>query len=62
MHGYIYSPLLTNFVDDGNIYVFTKEGIKIYKEEDVLTTFKGEPLLVGRRDERGRYIIPSVQQ
>ena len=39
--------------DDGNVSVFTKEAVKIYKEEDVLITCKGEPILVGKRDERG---------
>ena len=34
--------------DDGNVSVFTKEGVKIYKEEDVLITCKGEPILMGR--------------
>ena len=48
--------------DDGNVSVFTKEEVKVYKEEDILITCKGEPILVGRRDERGRYRIPLVQQ
>ena len=48
--------------DEGNVSVFTKEGVKIYKEEDVLITCKGEPILVGRHDERGGYRIPLVQQ
>ena len=39
--------------DDGNVSVFTKEKVKIYKEEDILITCKGEPIIVGRRDERG---------
>ena len=48
--------------DDGNRSVFTKDDAKVYKEEDVLITCKGKPILVGRRDEWGRYIIPLVQQ
>ena len=48
--------------DDGNVSVFTKEEVKIYKEEDILITCKGEPILVGRRDERGRYRIPLMHQ
>jgi len=47
--------------DDGNISMFTKEGISVYKEEDVLITCKGEAILIGKRDERGRYRIPLVQ-
>ena len=47
--------------DDGNISIFTKEGVSVYKEEDVLITCQGEAILIGKRDERGRYRIPLVQ-
>ena len=47
--------------NDGNVSIFTKEYLKVYKEEDVLITCKGKPILVGRRDERGRYRIPLMQ-
>ena len=47
--------------DDGNVSVFTERDVKVYKEADVLITYKGKPTLVGRRDERGRYRIPLVQ-
>jgi hypothetical protein len=47
--------------DDGNISIFTKEGVAVYKEEDVLITCKGEAILIGKRDERGRYRIPLIQ-
>ena len=47
--------------DDGNISIFTKEGVSVYKEEDVLITCKEEAILIGKRDERGRYRIPLVQ-
>jgi hypothetical protein len=33
--------------DDGTVLVFTKDGVKIFKEEDVLITCKGEPILIG---------------
>ena len=48
--------------DDGNVSVFTKEDVKIFKEEDILITYKGEPIMISKRDERGRYHIPLVQQ
>jgi hypothetical protein len=48
--------------DDGTILVFMKEGINIFKEEDVLITFKWEPILIGVRDNQGRYRIPLMQQ
>ena len=48
--------------DDGNISIFTKEGITVHKEEDVLITCRGEPVLKGKRDAYGQYHIPLVQQ
>jgi len=48
--------------DDGNISIFTKEGVTVHKEEDVLITCRGEPVLIGKRDEYGRYRIPLVQR
>ena len=47
---------------DENVSVFTKEDVKLYKEEDVMITCKGKTILVGKRDERGRYRIPLIQQ
>ena len=48
--------------DDGTISIFTKDGVTVHKEEDVLITCNGEPLLIGVRDEHGRYRIPLMQQ
>ncbi len=48
--------------DDGTVSVFTKEGVSVFKEEDVLITCKGEPILIGVRDSHGRYRIPLIQQ
>ena len=48
--------------DDGNVSVFTERDVKMYTEEDVHIMYKGKPIIVGRRDERGRYRIPLVQQ
>jgi antitoxin (DNA-binding transcriptional repressor) of toxin-antitoxin stability system len=48
--------------DNGTVLVFTKEGVNVFKEEDVLITCKGEPILIGVRDSHGRYRIPLVQQ
>ena len=48
--------------DDGTISVFTKHGVSVHKEEDVLITCKGKPILIGIRDEQGRYRIPLMQQ
>ena len=48
--------------DDGTISIFTKDGVTVHKETDVLIKCKGEPILVGVRDEQGRYRIPLIQQ
>lgn len=34
----------------------------MHDEKDVLITCKGEPILIGIRDEHGRYRIPLIQQ
>ena len=39
--------------DDGNISIFTKDDVTVHKEEDVLITCKGKPILVGVRNEGG---------
>ena len=48
--------------DDGNVSIFTKKGVTVHREEDVLITCKGAPILIGKRDDRGRYRIPLVQE
>ena len=35
--------------------------MQVYKEADVLITCKGKPILIGKRDERGRYRTPLMQ-
>ena len=47
--------------DDGNVSIFTKDDVTVYNEEDVLITCKGTPILVGTRDNNGRYRIPLDQ-
>ena len=49
-------------VNDGNISIFTKDGVIVHKEQDVLITYKGASIPIGKRDERGRYRIPLIQQ
>ena len=48
--------------DDGNVSIFTKKGVTVHREEDFLITCKGAPILIGKRDEHGRYRIPLVQE
>ena len=40
--------------DDGNVSIFTKYGVTVYKEEGVLITCQRKPILIGNIDERGR--------
>jgi hypothetical protein len=47
--------------DDGMVSVFTKEGINVFKEEDVLITCKRELILIGIQDNQGQYQIPLMQ-
>ena len=48
--------------DDSNVSIFTKDGVTVHKEQDVLIMCNGTPILIGVRDERGRYRIPLVQR
>ena len=48
--------------NDGNISIFTKDGVTVYKEADVLITCRGKLILVDKRDSRSRYRIPLLQQ
>ena len=38
--------------DDETISIFTKDGVRIHNEQDVLSTYKGEPLLIDIRDQQ----------
>ena len=48
--------------DNGNTSIFTKKGVIVHKEEDVVITWKDTQILIGERDERGLYWIPLVQE
>ncbi len=41
-------------LDDGTISVFTKEGVNVFKEEDILITCKGKPILISIWDNHGQ--------
>ena len=47
--------------DYGNMSIFTKDGVIVYKEEDVLITCQRNPILIVKRDKCGRYRIPLNQ-
>ena len=40
-------------VDDGNVSIFTKECVTVYKEEDVFITCQKKTIIIVKRDERG---------
>ena len=48
--------------DDGTISIFTKTGVTVHKETDVLIRCKGSPLIIGVRDEYGQYRILLIQK
>jgi hypothetical protein len=48
--------------NDGMISIFTKEGVTMHKEQDILNTCKGKPILIGVHNNHGGYRIPVVQQ
>eukprot|EP00804_Cyclotella_cryptica_P003621 CCRYP_002237-RA/>CCRYP_002237-RA protein AED:0.34 eAED:0.34 QI:0/-1/0/1/-1/1/1/0/435 len=47
--------------DDSTIAIFTQAGVTIHKDTNVLITCRGKPLLIGARNEHGRYRIPLTQ-
>ena len=47
--------------DDGNVSIFIRDSVTVNKEDDVLITYQRKPILIGKRDERGRYQIPLSQ-
>jgi hypothetical protein len=44
------------------VSIFSKNGVSVHKEKDVLITCKGKPILIGVRDKNVWYRIPLVQQ
>ncbi len=49
-------------LDNSMILLFMKEGVNVFKEEDVFITCKGELILIGIRDKQGQYRILLMQQ
>ena len=46
------TPLMSvgKTAEDGNVSIFTKDGVTVYKEEDVLITCQRNPILVSKKD------------
>eukprot|EP00804_Cyclotella_cryptica_P026024 CCRYP_018185-RA/>CCRYP_018185-RA protein AED:0.33 eAED:0.35 QI:0/0/0/1/0/0/2/0/281 len=47
--------------DDKTASIFTRDGVTVHAEEDVLITCQGTPILIGVCDAHGRYCIPLIQ-
>jgi hypothetical protein len=45
------SSLMSKTANNGTISIFTKNGVTVHKETDVLITCKGKPILIGVGDE-----------
>ena len=43
--------------DAGTISIFTKDGVTVHKETDVLITCKGKPILIGARDTNDKWSL-----
>jgi hypothetical protein len=43
--------------DNGMISIFTKEGVMVLKDQGILITCKGKPILIAVQDNHGRYHI-----
>ena len=47
--------------DNKTVSIFTRDGVTVHAEEDVLITCQGAPILIGVQDAHGCYRIPLVQ-
>lgn len=47
--------------DNGNVSMLDKNEVDVYKEEDVIISCKGKPIMIGNQDERGCYRMPLMK-
>eukprot|EP00804_Cyclotella_cryptica_P013702 CCRYP_016146-RA/>CCRYP_016146-RA protein AED:0.57 eAED:0.15 QI:0/-1/0/1/-1/1/1/0/211 len=47
--------------DDKTVSIFTRDGVTVHAEQDVLITCQGTPILIGVRNTHGRYRITLLQ-
>ena len=52
---------LVKTADDGNVSIFTKEGVTVYKGKDALLICQRNPNNIVKRYEHGSYRIPLNQ-
>ena len=48
--------------ENGTISIFTKDGVTVHKEQDILITCKGKPIRIRIHDNKGHYCILLMQQ
>ena len=48
--------------DTGTVSIFTKNGVTVHNETDVLITCKAEPIIISMHDNRGHHHIPLAKQ
>lgn len=51
----------SHLADNNTISIFTKIGLSVHKEQDVLITCQGKPILIGVHNEYGCYHVPLVK-
>lgn len=49
-------------VDNSNTSILDRQGVKVYKDEDILILVKGKPVMVGKYDRNGCFKKPIVQR
>ena len=47
---------------DNKVSIFTKDGVSVHNEEDVLIRVKKKPIMIGVRNSRGQYKVPLVNK
>ena len=54
---FFHSTLISSskVVDDGNTAILDRQGVKVYKDEDVLILVKGKPVMIGKRDSHRQF-------
>ena len=47
-------------VDDGNTAILDQQGVRVFADKDVLILVQGKPIMIGTRDNMGRFKVPLV--
>lgn len=52
---------ISKVVDNENTAIIDRQGVMVYKDEDILILVKDKPVMVGKRENHGWFKIPLVQ-